>query len=72
MNQNAIDAYKRAQSSCVQRQSNKAKIREATNDLHTIAMKIRMMTPVVEGMMQDIRELTEQMDEIARKVDAYS
>ena len=75
MNQNAMNTYKRAQAVGLpypNAHSTQDRITEETNKLHEIAMKIRMMAPVMEGMMKEIRDMTEEMDVIARKVEAYS
>jgi len=75
MNQNAMNTYKRAQAVGLpypNARSTQDRITEETDKLHQIAMKIRMMAPVMEGMMKEIRDMTEEMDVIARKVEAYS
>ncbi len=75
MNQDAMNTYKRSQAVGLpyrNARSTQAKITEETDKLHQIAMKIRMMAPVMEGMMKEIRDMTEEMDVIARKVEAYS
>lgn len=79
MNQNAIDAYKRAQTiSSVpndpfpRARSSKPEVTKLTSQLHIVASKIRMMAPVVEGLMAEMRELTEEVDVIARKIEAHS
>lgn len=75
MNQNAMNTYKRAQAVGLpypNARSTQDRITEETDKLHQIASQIRMMAPVVEGLMKEMRDLSDQVDVIARKVEAYS
>ena len=54
MNQNAIDTYKRSQASFT-----RPKITSDSTKLMQLCVKLRCIVPVVEGLMADVREISE-------------
>ncbi len=64
MNQNAIDTYKRSQASFT-----RPKITSDSTKLMQLCVKLRCIVPVVEGLMADVREISEDMDAIRKRME---
>ena len=64
MNQNSIDTYKRAQASFI-----RPKFTTDSTKLMQLSVKLRCIVPVVEGLMADVKEISEEMDAIRKRME---
>ena len=64
MNQNAIDTYKRAQASFI-----RPLITSDSTKMMQLSVKLRTIVPVVEGLMADVKEISEEMEAIRKRME---
>lgn len=64
MNQKAIDAYKRAQTSYTRPQ-----ITPDSSKMMQLSVRLSIIVPVVEGLMADVKEISEEMEGIRKRME---
>lgn len=64
MNQNAIDKYKRAQASFI-----RPHFTTDSSKLMQLCVRLRTIVPVMEGLMADVKEISEDVDAIRKRME---
>ena len=64
MNQNAINTYKRSQASFI-----RPNLTTDSTKLMQLCVRLRTIVPVVEGLMADVKEISEDMNAIRKRME---